>query len=862
MAVVSISDSNNRAEDMEGTPTVTDIGAGAGGGKETVTYFQGLASISRKITSVALRGTGTTVATPVNMTTGDNTTWMSKTLLTDYLDINSVGWLVRCGSTTADYYDYILLDDGTLGDRSSSDFPRGGWIVEAVNPNVTAWRDASGGTADLTAMDVFQTGAGLATGAAKAENIYIDAIDMGDGLYLVGGDSTDPDGTWADFVADDQGTGTAGRFGHFLTNESGIEVRGKAIRGRTSAGTVTATVFTDSLQSVTWPGGRVDAGWNELEDDLGNASTVITETNTNFVGRGRGNTKRWFDTENEVTGGATDTINITSHGYSTGDAVLYSSEGGTNLGGLTTGTEYFVRADDANTLGVFSTRANAYANTARISLTPAGTGEQHSLRLQPDTRPDYTVSGVSGSATYTGCNFIRFRNMYLTSAVTLDSCNLVNCNSLDLNNGTLDTCVITTPTLAENETFVSTPDLSDIVSCTFTEGEDGHAIELTVSGVHSMNNTLTGYWQHSGDAGKGAEFTTDSGGVDATGNDITTSNAHGFTTGDAVYYNDNGGVASIGLTDGDRYYVNVISTTNFSLHVTKQDATTDTNRVSLSTSGAETHTFYSTKAAILNRSGGLVTINVTGGSTPYVRNYTNSDLATVNVSVPIEITGLTEGSRAVMIGDGGGQDGVILLQGYADSAGEVSGTYSGSTPQLVKVRGRNGGIINAAIMYDEPGSYTDYTNEARDLTGSNDVDLLPASPAINDAFYFGGLAIFGQVLANVTTAGTTYALTWEYYNGSWVALTVTDGTNSFQTTGWNRISFTKPGDWATTTLNGQGPFYYIRARVTSGGGTQPKAESITLNETTKYQPFDGSGTIQSSTGLSASVVWLEDTNNP
>ena len=195
MAAVTISNSNNRAEDMETSPTVTDIGAGAGGGVETVTYFQGAQSISRKVTSSSIRGTGTTIGASVNMTTGDDTTWLSKTLLTDYLAVNSVGWLLRAGSSTTAYFDYILLDDGTLGDRNSADFPRGGWIVEAVNPNVVAWRDAVGGSASLTAMAVFQVGVGLATGAAKAENLFIDSIDFGDGLYLVGGDSTDADGT-------------------------------------------------------------------------------------------------------------------------------------------------------------------------------------------------------------------------------------------------------------------------------------------------------------------------------------------------------------------------------------------------------------------------------------------------------------------------------------------------------------------------------------------------------------------------------------------------------------------------------------------------------------------------------------------
>jgi len=273
-------------------------------------------------------------------------------------------------------------------------------------------------------------------------------------------------------------------------------------------------------------------------------------------------------------------------------------------------------------------------------------------------------------------------------------------------------------------------------------------------------------------------------------------------------------------------------------------------------------TTTSTDAVIYNNSGGLVTLNITG--TGGLVTYTNGSGAStvVNVSVSIEVNGLTEGSYAVMIGDGGGEDGNELLSGYANSAGKVTGTFSGSTPQAVIVRARNGGIINAAILEDNGTGFTDYTLDARDTTGSNDVLLLPATPASNDAFYYGGLAIFEEVFVNVITAGDTYVLTWEYWDGSWTALTVADPSSSYFTVGWHKITFTDPGDWTTTSVNSQGPFYYIRSRVTTGGGTQPKAESMTLNDTTKYLPFNSTGTIESGTGLTSTAVWIEDLINP
>jgi hypothetical protein len=135
----------------------------------------------------------------------------------------------------------------------------------------------------------------------------------------------------------------------------------------------------------------------------------------------------------------------------------------------------------------------------------------------------------------------------------------------------------------------------------------------------------------------------------------------------------------------------------------------------------------------------------------------------------------------------------------------------------------NEDIAVSAAISDDGGVLTDYTTEANDATGS-DVTLLPATAAVNDAFYFGYSSPFTSARFNIGTAATgTYTLTWEYWDGSaYVALNnVTDGTSAFQTTGTNDVTFDQPLDWATDTVNAQGPFYYIRARVsayTSGGG--------------------------------------------
>ena len=149
-----------------------------------------------------------------------------------------------------------------------------------------------------------------------------------------------------------------------------------------------------------------------------------------------------------------------------------------------------------------------------------------------------------------------------------------------------------------------------------------------------------------------------------------------------------------------------------------------------------------------------------------------------------------------------------------------------------------GRTMDAAIL-DDGGVFADHTADAKDPTDgadlgtADDVDMLPATPAVNDAFYFGDTDHFETVSIDLTTAGVgTWTLTFEYWDGSaWSTLTVTDNTSGFTTGKLKTITFTKPTDWATTTVNSQGPFYYVRARVSAFTSvtTQPTATKIVLH---------------------------------
>lgn len=116
---------------------------------------------------------------------------------------------------------------------------------------------------------------------------------------------------------------------------------------------------------------------------------------------------------------------------------------------------------------------------------------------------------------------------------------------------------------------------------------------------------------------------------------------------------------------------------------------------------------------------------------------------------------------------------------------------------------------------DDGGVQTTETIGANNST-AGDMALTPATPAVNDAYYFGALKKFNQLILNIGTAGVgTWTIAWEYYNGSWTSLSgVTDGTNHFMSSGENEVNFTEPTDWVQTTVNSISAFW-IRGQVSA-----------------------------------------------
>jgi len=153
--------------------------------------------------------------------------------------------------------------------------------------------------------------------------------------------------------------------------------------------------------------------------------------------------------------------------------------------------------------------------------------------------------------------------------------------------------------------------------------------------------------------------------------------------------------------------------------------------------------------------------------------------------------------------------------------------------------------VDAAIA-DDGGSMTDETTAANNAT-PDDMTLLPSTPAVDDAYYFGFDLEFTELNLNISTAGAgSWTIVWEYWDGdSWELVTgISDGTSGFTVGAWNAVSWTLPSDWAKTTVNSQGPYYYIRARVSvyTSITTQPLGQQVLVEADVADPDYSSGGT--------------------
>ena len=98
--------------------------------------------------------------------------------------------------------------------------------------------------------------------------------------------------------------------------------------------------------------------------------------------------------------------------------------------------------------------------------------------------------------------------------------------------------------------------------------------------------------------------------------------------------------------------------------------------------------------------------------------------------------------------------------------------------------------------------------------------------------YIGYFEPFALATVALNTARNGGSVAWQYWNGAWNALTVTDRTSGLSASG--TLSFTPPADWVRRVWNGSRSKYWIRATV-YGTSTAPVVTTI------KGDPWNNGG---------------------
>ncbi|OGV97342.1 hypothetical protein A2W24_06450 [Microgenomates group bacterium RBG_16_45_19] len=281
----------------------------------------------------------------------------------------------------------------------------------------------------------------------------------------------------------------------------------------------------------------------------------------------------------------------------------------------------------------------------------------------------------------------------LRSTVTLDNITFIACNEIVLNDANLSNSTFANQRVGDDYgavAFTSAAEAGGITTCEFIDNHDGdlgHSIRITAAGTYTFNgHTFSG----GGPAAIAFHTQTD---VDAD-NDEIDATGHGYTDGDAIYYQDQGGTDTIGLTDGNMYYVNAVTVDSLAFYPTKADALADTNQVALSDGAAgQTHFLYSAKADVYNNSGGAVTINVTNeGDIPTIRNSDGSS-TTVNQPVTLTITGVTENTQCWVYTGTTELMNTTATTLVSGDTYQATATYNYTTDTAITVRTREMGYL-------------------------------------------------------------------------------------------------------------------------------------------------------------------------
>jgi hypothetical protein len=292
---------------------------------------------------------------------------------------------------------------------------------------------------------------------------------------------------------------------------------------------------------------------------------------------------------------------------------------------LTLGTSDSLSFDDSNFVIIFPVQSLVSSNFMgiTINLTNPSTsinwdsGVINSAAVTGNTGDLIVENGV-GDFNVNACTLTNIRVVNLTSGCTFTNTTIQNSGKITLNGATLDTCTISN---SKDDIAVTTTNLELIDSCTFNSDGTGHAIEITVPGTYTLNNTFVGY--ASGTSGN-------------TGNEVIYNNSGGLVTINVIggtspsYRNGTGATtvvnntASLTLTNlVNPSEVRVFDFANPRVEIGGSESVTSGTY----TIGIDASTYPSVNIAVMD-----------AGATPPVKNIflSNIDMSSGNVSIQIQ----------------------------------------------------------------------------------------------------------------------------------------------------------------------------------------------------------------------------------
>ena len=754
------------------------------------------------------------------------------------------------------------------------------YCIRFVNTGLTNFRTLVG-TPGTTPDNI---GGGLnVTGNSKDINLGIDAARIGSGYIITGGTGADDPADFAGIATNDEST----QEGIFQNTTGGFNQQGKIHLGTSAA----EGELTDSNKNI-----FILDGLHHAEDHteilVRHPSSILTLTNVNFItiagkqqtvagnnpNRGRFEMLTpLIDAQDETSYDNSPTTEGTfagGTGHAATDVLVMSDDSEVVVDAVSGGvvTEFTVQSSVAPTATIPGVEArSAVAGTTITQVSSDGAGIDFSLTPDTDNiRPTPTCA-------LTGVSFIGIGKTVLLSGGTFSGCrwvgsDIIEAGDADLTGSTIDNFDDQIIIDAQDETLYNN---SPTTEGTFAGGT-GHANTdiLTMSDGSLITVDLVS-------GGVVTQFTVDS--STAVASITGVANTQLVSDGSGINFTLTPDLDNLAEVAALQWLENT-DPDGFLDDMTFLKGTNPTHAIEFGitspltmTVRGFTNTGYNASNAAkdsffwVRRTSGTVTINVIGGSGNFSYKSDGATVVIVVDPVTIRIEGLTEGSAAVMIAAetvGTITAGDVLLSGLADSTGAIEDAgfdYEGAfgAGLDVTVRARNSGFPSAAIA-DDNTVLTDETTEANsNVTG--DMTLMPLVPvATEDRYIFGHNEEFGQLKLDISVAGVgtvTPVITWQYWNGAWTNLSgVTDGTDSFQNSGENTVSWTIPGDWADTTINSQGPFKFVRASLASGNytTTEPVGRKCKL-DVARYIPFEPTSTfVVSSTGLTVVAAWARD----